>query len=228
MYELPPYLQSRPHIFLTAPPGTTLSLGEWHFNGFWWGFANLNSLRFPGQVQFLAHAINQSICLLLTSAPPSQRAELLSSIESMQHGLNLALLNAGYVPRLPPPSIHTYITIPPLDQEKLCKILPHVPPLKCLDLLEQGLIQLFIQPYFSNSATDFDVQNAYEVTQDLAMALDLPLTILRRSIYCLPIPLTDSFVYGPLPPSFATSEVMHSRYPPPLPSSPPPPPPPTH
>ena len=226
MRKLPLYLQSRPQIFLTAPPGTTLSLGERHFNGFWWGLANLDGLRFPCRVQFLAHAINQSIRLLLTSAPPSQRTKLFTLVESMQHGLNCALLNAGYAPRLPPPFIHSYLAIPPLDQEKLCEILVRIPSLQRLDLLEHGLVQLFIQPFFMQSATDFDVQNAYEIVQDLAATLDLPLAILRRSLYHppIPVPLADGFVYGPLPPSLATSEVMHSRYPP-VPPPPPLPPP---
>ena len=230
MHVYPLHLQAGPRIFLTSPLGAPrLSQGERHFNAFWWCFVNLPSLecRFAGKVQLVARSIHLTVTNLLFSGPPSGRQTLLYAIEDTLSNLNSALLGAGWLLRLPPTHLPTFLAVPPEDQDLFAHILTEISPLQRLILLEKGLGELFTHPFYTDTArSSYDVQDALEVISGLADVLHTSLTILRRSFpqRPLPVPLTDGQVYGLLTLPLANSEVAQSHYPP-LPLPPPPPPP---
>ena len=230
MHVYPLHLQAGPRIFLTSPLGAPrLSPGERQFNGFWWRFVNLPSLecRFAGRVQVIARAIHLTTTNLLFSGPPSGRQTLLTAIEDIISNLNSALLGAGWLLRTPPTHLPTFLVVPPEDQDSFAHFLTEVPPFQRLILLEQGLGELFMHPYYADTArSSHDVQDAFEVISGLADVLHTSTAILRRTIpqRPTPVPLADGQVFGPLTLPLADSEVAYSRYPPlPLPSPSPPP-----
>ena len=233
MHVLSLHLQAGPRIFLTSPLGAPcLSQGERQFNGFWWRFVNLPSLErhFAGRVQVIARAIHLTTTNLLFSGPPSGRQTLLTAIDDIISNLNSALLGAGWLLRTPPTHLPTFLAVPPEDRDTFAHFLTEISPFQRLILLEQGLGELFMHPYYvDNARSSYDVQDAFEVISGLADVLHTSRTILLRTIpqRPTPVPLADGQVFGPLTPPLTNSEVAHSRYPPlPLPSPPPPPPPP--
>ena len=230
MYVFLLYLQAGPRLFLTSPLGAPyLSQGERHFNAFWWRFVNLSSLDncFARQVQLVACTIHLTITNLLFSGPPSGCQTLLAAIEDILSNLNSALLSAGWLLRLPPSHLPTFLMVPPEDQDIFAYFLTEIPPFQRLILLEHGLGELFTHPYYADTTcSSYDVQDTFEVLSGLADVLHTSLTILHCSIpqRPTPVPLTDGQVYGPLTLPLANSEVAYSHYPSPSPPPPPPPP----
>ena len=184
MHVLPLHLQAGPSLFLVPPPGG-LSQVERHFNAFWWRFVNLNSLenRFAGKVQLITRAIHLTITNLLLTGPPGGRQTLLTIIEDILSNLNSALLGAGWLLRSPPTLVPTFLAVPPLDQDFFAHVLTEIPPFQRLILLEKGLGELYMNPYYTNTArSSYDIQDSFEVILGLADVLHVPIAILHRTI----------------------------------------------